>query len=466
MQSLSVPILIPPFLPFNSPDMSSSPPPSQYELTDHVDLEKEPLIQKPHDAVSIVNIPTKSGAFNEDHLELRVGQERQLRRSSRGTRVLSRGLKGIAIFLVAFLSANGFWALFRPDLYGHNGLISLTGWTEAHHHRHHHHHHGPPGHGPHGFPGSPPPGPPPHGPPGRGPPGHDHPFPPPPPPHGPPSHDHPYPPPPPPPPHWPGGPPPPPPPPGPPGHDHPHPPPPPGPPGRGPPGRGPPGRGPPGRDHPFPPPPPGPPGRGPPGHDHPHPPPPPPPPRGGPGKVHNCFDLVPGKTLEIQIPLRWFGQGVEVAPSLAGSSVTFVWDGEVGPPAPPHRGPRPPGPPHPPHPPHEREVQEEVGSDEKDTERSSEKPKKPKKDRGKVLFKVEVPPEADWKDANVSSRELKLCSVLRPDAVGIHVFNASGIPPSHARIQPGFKRVAPGFNTTVYLPSYYARAPIRTGHLP
>ncbi|CBQ71736.1 conserved hypothetical protein [Sporisorium reilianum SRZ2] len=354
-----------------------SPPPSQHEHSNTVDLEKEPLVAHSHDADSVVDMPAKGGALNEDHLELRVGQDHTSRRSSRGARVLSRGLKSIAIFLVAFLAANGFWALFRPELYGHNGLISLNGHRDDRHHRHHHHHphhHGPPGHRP---------------------------GPPPPPPHGPP------------------------------GHDHPHPPPP----------------------------------HGPPGHDHPHPPPPPPPPHRGPGKVQDCFDLVPGKTVEIQTPLRWFGQGVEVAPSLAGSSVTFVWDGKVGPPVPPRRGPPRgprPGPPRPPRPAHEQEESD----DDDDTALSSKEPKKPKKEFGKVLFQVDVPSETEWKDANVSFRELKLCSVLRPDSVGIHVFNASGIPPSHAHIKPGFAQVAPSFNTTVYLPSHYARAPIRTGHLP
>ncbi|CDS00105.1 hypothetical protein [Sporisorium scitamineum] len=365
-----------------------SPPPSQHEHSDNVDLEKKALVEKSHDADTVVDMPAKGGALNEDHLELRVGQEHQSRPSTRGACVLSRGLKSIAIFLVAFLAANGFWALFRPELYGHNG--------------------------PHGPPGPPPHGPPPHRPPGRGPPGHDHPFPPPPPPpHGPPGHDHPHPPPPPPPPHKPG-------------HG-------------------------PGGDRPGPPPPPPP--HGPPG-------PPPPPPPKSPGQVQDCFDLVPGKTLEVRIPLKWPGHGVEVAPSLAGSSVTFVWDGKVGPPVPPHRGPRP-GPPRPPHLPHEEEE-----LDDDDAVKSSEKSGKPRKELGNVVFEVEVPSEAAWKDANISFRELKLCSLLRSDSVGIHVFNASGIPPSHARIKLGFEQVAPGFNTTIYLPSHYARAPIRTGHLP
>ncbi|KAJ9478383.1 hypothetical protein PHBOTO_001967 [Pseudozyma hubeiensis] len=256
-----------------------------------------------------------------------------------------------------------------------------------------------PGHGPGGDrPGSP-----------HGPPGHDHPHPPPPPPHG-----HP-------------------------GHDHPHPsPPPPHKPGHGP-----------GGDRPGPPGPPPPPG--PPGHPHP----PPPPPHKGPPKVRECFDLVPGETLSFETPLDWFGQGVEVAPSLAGSSVTFVWDGKVGPPSPPPHGP--PHPPRPPHPPHEKDASEV------DDEKSS---KKPKKAPGKVIFDIDIPSKADWKEAQVESHELKLCSIRRPGSTGIDIFNATGIPPNHAHIDPAFDQVAPRFNTTIRLPNHYARAPIRTGHLP
>ncbi|KAF6767105.1 hypothetical protein PSEUBRA_002584 [Kalmanozyma brasiliensis GHG001] len=379
-----------------------SPTPSQHQpettqvdLASRVDIEAEPLLQpetKEHDVSA-----SAKGALNEDHLELRVGQEEERRRSSRTARILSRGLRGIALFLVAFLAANGFWALLRPELYGHNGLISMNGKHHDHHKHHkyhHHHHHDKPGH-------------PPHGPPGRGP---EHP--PPPPPHGPPGHDHPHPPPP---------------PPGPPGHDHPHPPPsPPHKPGHGP-----------GGDRPGPPPPPP---HGPPGHGPPHPPPPPP-------RVQACFDLVPGKSLSIKSPLHWAGQAVEVAPGLAGSSVTFVWDGKVGPPSPPRRGPHP-GPPHPPHPSDQTEAQQN---------------EKPRKKLGDVVFEIEVPAEDQWKTAGISAKELRLCSVRGP-AVGVDIFNATGIPPRHARVDPAFNQVAPGFNTTIYLPSHYARSPVRIGH--
>nr|CDI52398.1 hypothetical protein BN887_00104 [Melanopsichium pennsylvanicum 4] len=413
-----------------------------------MDLEKEPL-QSTSPAESIVDMPSR-GVLNEDHLHLRVGQDNGSHRANGRARIFSRGLKGIAILLVAFLTANGFWALFRPELYGHNALFQLSG-HDAHHrhklpHQHHDHpyhrppppHHGPPGHGcdhppppphpPHGpfCRDHPPPPPPHHGPPGRGP---DHPPPPPHPPHGPPGRDHP----PPPPPHH-----------GPPGRGPDHPPPPPHPP-----------HGPPGRDH-LPPPPPhhGPPGRGsehpppPPPHPHPHPP-------KGPGKVQECFDLQEGETLEFEAPLEWAGQSVQVAPSLAGSSVIFVWDGEVGPPAPPQHIPRPGSPPPPPH--RESTESQEIGDKDQ---------KKPEKKPGHVRYRIQIPSKAEWKDAGIASQDLKICSVRRPDATGIDLFNASGIPPSHARIDPAFQKLAPLFNTTVRLPDKYARAPIRAGSLP
>ncbi len=163
--------------------------------------------------------------------------------------------------------------------------------------------------------------------------------------------------------------------------------------------------------------------------------------------MQECFDFKPGKTLEIRSSLDWFGQSVQVAPSFAGSSVTFVWDGQVGPPGRP-RGPH-------------RDLTESKGNGEKPKE-----PKEPKKALGDVVYTVEVPSKEEWEDAGISALELKICTTRRPDATGLDIFNASGIPPSHAHINPAFERIAPLFNTTVQLPSHYARTPIRAGFFP
>lgn len=168
---------------------------------------------------------------------------------------------------------------------------------------------------------------------------------------------------------------------------------------------------------------------------------------------------MPGKTLNVRSSLKWEGQAVEVAPGLAGSSVTFVWDGKVGPPAPPRRGPHR-GPP-PPRPPMKRR---ETGEEDKEEEIENESEgKKHKKKLGDVTFEIEVPAEDEWKAANISPKALRLCA-LQGRGVGIDIFNASGIPPIHAHIDPAFQQIAPSFNTTIYLPSHYARSPVRIGH--
>lgn len=136
-----------------------------------------------------------------------------------------------------------------------------------------------------------------------------------------------------------------------------------------------------------------------------------------------------------------------------------MWDGEVGPPAPPRRGPRP-GPPRPPS--KKQEAQDK--NDEDEDEDSDEN--RPEKKLGDVMYHIQVPSKGEWKDANIAPQDLKICSVRRPDSTGIDVFNASGIPPSHARIDPAFHQVASRFNTTIHLPSHFARTPIRAGHFP
>ncbi|SPO43941.1 uncharacterized protein PSANT_01626 [Moesziomyces antarcticus] len=122
-------------------------------------------------------------------------------------------------------------------------------------------------------------------------------------------------------------------------------------------------------------------------------------------------------------------------------------EGRVGPPGRP-RGPH-------------RDLTESKGNGEKPKE-----PKEPKKALGDVVYTVEVPSKEEWEDAGISALELKICTTRRPDATGLDIFNASGIPPSHAHINPAFERIAPLFNTTVQLPSHYARAPIRAGFFP
>ncbi len=67
-----------------------------------MDIEKEPLHPQSHSDESIVDMSSK-GVLNEEHLDLRVGQEAQSHNAGRAGRIVSRGLKGIVVFLIAFL---------------------------------------------------------------------------------------------------------------------------------------------------------------------------------------------------------------------------------------------------------------------------------------------------------------------------------------------------------------------------
>lgn len=346
--------------PHNSPS-KMSPPTSLDQENFNTDLEKELLLSTSYRERMDSNVKS---ALNEDHLKLCVGQEHGSQRSSTRVLILSRGFKYMFTLLVAFLSTNGFWAIFGPELFDHNSLFTWVRkgdcdvYRSGLHHYHHHDHDGP---SPHGSPvlgsgNSHPPCSPPHGP----------------------------------------------------------------------------------LSHPLP---------------------PPPRRRGGPGRIQECFDLIPGNTLQIQTPLDWFGQGIEIAPSFAGLSVTFVWDGEVGPPV--CSAPGFPHPPHPPHSPYPRINWKDGTSSNDGSGASSEKCIK---ERGEVIFEIDIPSSAEWKIVNITSHELKICLMRRIDSTGIDIFNASGIPPSDARTDAAFNQIASSFNTTIHLPSHYARAPVRNGY--
>ncbi len=102
-------------------------------------------------------------------------------------------------------------------------------------------------------------------------------------------------------------------------------------------------------------------------------------------------------------------------------------------------------------------------SDEEEDKNGKEEEDKPEKKLGEVIYEIQVPSKAEWKDADVSSDDLKICTVRHFWSTGLDVFNSSGIPPSHAHIDPAFEKLAPRFNTTVRLPSHFARSPLRAG---
>lgn len=372
-----------------------------------------------------------SDTMHQDDAELRVGNDRGRLLGYKTITMLTKGLQGISILLVAYLAVNGFWALVRPDLYAKNANLATLAYDEAAYRHYVPHFPKFPGgpdheHGPQGPPG-PPCGPPHHGP-GA-------------PPHGPP-------------------------------------------------------HGPDGAETRF------------------------SSPNGGragqharfieaprsdktsgfageyfhydgsgtdykkgskskppsnakkylPNKVWGCAKLTPGKIVTLGAPIEWRGQHVQVGPSLAGSEVTFVWDGKVG-----HAPPK--------------EINmykrdDHHASTQKDVKLAPWKfaPKglPPHKMTGVLndptreytfnnwtaIFELKIPAASVWTKAKVDPKDVRICSLRELDMTGIGFFTADGIPPKHGKHSKGFDEVSTKFKTVVHLPSDFTRVPMRAGAPP
>ncbi|PWZ00739.1 hypothetical protein BCV70DRAFT_144101, partial [Testicularia cyperi] len=189
-----------------------------------------------------------------------------------------------------------------------------------------------------------------------------------------------------------------------------------------------------------------------------------------PNKVWECIEATPGKILTISAPIEWRGQHVQVAPSLAGSEVTFVWDGKVGPPPPPsinmwrRDGPHGNG---------NEQARFQTDDDAEWNFRGgkgnlktgdvNEPNRVLTSSNYSAVYEVKVPPAAEWTKANISPSDVRICSLRELNMTGIGLFPAAGIPPNHAPHSPGFDKIATLFKTVVHLPSNFTRVPMRAG---